>query len=75
MFNSYVSHYQLAFASKPWLYRWVLNPLSSFCTARRDIPRGDAILEDQPLLTIPCEEMEHLTLGVGQGLLQCGPPQ
>lgn len=28
--------------------------------AQRDIPRGDAILEDQPLLTILCEEMEHL---------------
>eukprot|EP00434_Breviolum_minutum_P035369 symbB.v1.2.031306.t1/scaffold3621.1/size53154/1 len=30
--------------------------------AQRDIPRGDQILADQPLLTIPCEEMQHLQL-------------
>ena len=41
------------------------NPRSSWpypLLPRRDIPRGDHILTDQPLLTIPCEEMQHLQL-------------
>eukprot|EP00435_Cladocopium_sp_Y103_P065079 s349_g26.t3 len=43
--------------------------------AQRDIPRGDAILEDQPLLTIPCQEMERLKDSDIEAMILTLPPE